>query len=198
MKRLFLSLVVVPGLACLATAGNVDGKLALQAAKALTRDHPVVVWLEAVNAGAAPNESPVMAQHGGQFVPSFLVVVSGQTVTMPNEDDVAHNVYSVSATKPFDLGFYAKGSVKTVTFDRIGLVDVACVIHSFMRARILVVPNKYYAVVAADGTFHLHNAPAGTFTLKCWINGGASFSQPITIPENGKSVLVRLLPPSAP
>ena len=74
---------------------------------------------------------------------------------MPNEDEVAHNVYSLSPTKLFDLGFYAKGDVKRVTFDRPGLVEVLCQIHAFMRARILVVPNPYYATIAVDGSFRI-------------------------------------------
>ena len=74
---------------------------------------------------------------------------------MPNDDDVAHNVHSLSATEQFDLGFYAKGAKKTVTFERPELVEVHCVIHSFMSGKILVVPNRYYAIVVADGTFHI-------------------------------------------
>jgi len=133
-----------------------------------------------------------MAQRAGQFVPVFLVVVAGQTVSMPNEDDVAHNVYSLSAAKQFNLGYYAKGNRKTVTFDRPGLVEVMCVIHSFMRAKILVVPNEYFATVAADGSFHIRSVPAGTFTLTVWTEGGAQFGQAITVPEGGKPLLVRV------
>jgi plastocyanin len=194
MRRLLLSFIAVPCLVCFSAAGNVDGKISKQTGNAFSREHPAVVWLEGINAGAMSSEMPVMAQHGGQFVPPFLVVVSGQTVAMPNEDDVAHNVYSISAAKAFDLGFYAKGVRKTVTFDRLGLVEVGCVIHSFMRARILVVPNKYWAMVAADGTFHIRNVPPGTFSLKYWDDGGTSFTQLVTVPEGGKSVAVSLSP----
>jgi hypothetical protein len=139
-----------------------------------------------------------MARHGGQFVPSFLVVVAGQTVSMPNEDEVAHNVYSLSTTKQFNLGYYARGEHKTVTFDRPGLVEMLCVIHSFMRAKILVVPNKYYATVAADGSFHIRNVPAGTFTLTFWTDGVAPFGQEVTVPEGGKPLIIRISSPSGP
>ena len=138
-----------------------------------------------------------MAQHGGQFVPPFLIVVAGQTVNMPNEDDVAHNVYSVSPAKQFDLGYYAKGDLKTVTFDRPGMVEVLCLIHAFMRARILVVPNPYYATIAADGTFHIRNVPAGTFTLNFWADGMTSFSQEVTVSQGVKQVSVRVSWPSS-
>jgi hypothetical protein len=130
-------------------------------------------------------------------VPSFLIVVAGQTVAMPNEDEVAHNVYSMSPAKQFDLGYYAKGDPKSVTFDRPGIVDVLCLIHTFMRARILVVPNSYYAMVAADGTFRIRNAPAGTSTLTFWADGMTSFTQEVTVPEGAKAVSVRTSWPSS-
>ncbi len=133
-----------------------------------------------------------MAQHDGQFMPAFLVVVVGQTVSMPNLDEVAHNVYSLSDTKPFDLGYYAQGDFKTVTFDRPGLVDVRCLLHRAMRAEILVVPTPYYARVAADGSFHIRNAPGGMFTLVFWGEGMASSEARITVPSGGKATDVSI------
>ena len=131
-----------------------------------------------------------MAQSGGRFVPSFLIVVAGQTVSMPNEDQVAHNVYSLSPVKRFNLGFYAKGDVRTVTFDRPGLVDVLCVIHNFMRAKILVVPSPYYSMIAGDGSFHIRNIPPGTYTLRFWSEGMSPFRQFVTVPQDTKVVTV--------
>jgi hypothetical protein len=60
-----------------------------------------------------------------------------------------------------------------------------------MRAQILVVPNSYYATVAADGTFRIRNVPPGTFSLTFWSDGMASFAQVVTVPEDGKLVTVR-------
>lgn len=79
------------------------------------------------------------------------------------------------------------------------MVDVLCVIHHFMSARILVVPNSYYSPVAADGSFRIRDVPAGSFTLIFWGDGRASFSQQIKVPEGGKPVTVRVsLPNLAP
>jgi hypothetical protein len=110
----------------------------------------------------------VLAQHKGEFEPRFMVVVAGQTVEMPNQDLVAHNVYSTSTAKSFDLGFYAQGEHKEVTFERAGLVDLGCSIHKFMHAQILVVPNPYFATVNADGSFQISGLPAGNYVLKLW------------------------------
>jgi len=190
MKQVVLALVSVIGLASVAVGGNIDGTIGGWSAKFLSR-RPAVVWLEGVNMPATNKKGHVMSQRGGQFVPSFLVVVAGQSVEMPNEDEVAHNVYSVSDAKSFNLGYYAKGELKAVSFDRPGIVDVLCLLHSFMHARILVVPHPYYSTVAANGTFHIHNAPAGGFVLRFWGEGMASFSQKITVPANGKPIIVQ-------
>jgi plastocyanin len=196
MRQIALEIVIFFGLVSLASASNIDGKIVGRLF--LDPLHPAVVWLEGLTTGPASNTESTMAQHGGQFVPAFLIVVQGQTVSMPNEDEVAHNVYSLSDAKQFNLGFYAKGDRRSVTFDRPGLVEVACIIHNFMRAKILVVPNKYYAKAATDGSFHIRNVPAGTFTLKFWTDGVAPISQDVTVPEGSKPLIVRVSVPNAP
>jgi plastocyanin len=193
MRLISFTPVAVLVLVSLVSAGDIDGKIVKSSGRLFSADHPSVVWLE----GAQP-QTPVktevgMAQRSGQFVPSFLVVVAGQTVSLPNEDPIAHNVYSDSAAKHFNLGYYAKGDIKAVTFDRPGMVDLHCVLHAFMRATILVVPNRYYATVAADGSFRIRNVPPGTFSLNFWADGMPPFSQAVTVPQDGKLVTVHFL-----
>ena len=191
MRQISFMPVAVLVLASLAAAGDIDGKILKSSGRPFSPDHPSVVWLEGVGTQTHIKMEVVMAQRSGQFVPPFLVVVAGQTVSMPNEDLIAHNVYSDSDAKHFNLGYYAKGDIKAVTFDRPGMVDLHCLLHGSMRAQILVVPNPYYATVAADGTFRIRNVPPGTFSLTFWSDGIASFAQVVTVPEDGKLVTVR-------
>lgn len=195
MMRLVRTLITILGLVSIAAAGDIDGKIVGWPGPREDLPRAAAVWLEGRATKTPSKTQPVMAQHGGKFVPSFLVVVTGQTVAMPNEDDVAHNVYSLSPVKQFDLGFYAKGDLRTVTFEQPGMVEVRCVIHHFMRAHILVVPNPYYSTIAADGSFHIRNLPAGFFTLNFWGDGMESFNQQVTVPEGGKTVVVRIPAP---
>src|SRR5262249_1205567 len=56
-----------------------------------------------------------IAQHDEQFVPHVLPVLRGAVVQFPNDDNVYHNVFSLSSEaapngKGFDLGRYPKGS----------------------------------------------------------------------------------------
>lgn len=190
MKEAFLILLAVVGVASNAAGGDINGRIAGWSRNSPSSQRPGVVWLVGIETKPPRNNEPVMAQHGGQFVPPFLIVVAGQTVSMPNEDQVAHNVYSLSPAKQFDLGFYAKGEHKAVTFDRPGIVDVQCLIHAFMRARILVVPNQYYSTIAADGTFHIRNVPAGRFSLTFWADGMTAFIREVSVPSDTTAVSV--------
>lgn len=65
---------------------------------------------------AAPN-APITAtieQRNSHFDPELLVIPVGSTVQFPNFDPIFHNVFSLSRTEPFDLGFYPLGKSRTV------------------------------------------------------------------------------------
>jgi plastocyanin len=182
MKRIAFILSCFCFLAPSASAGIVAGK-AVGWSPSVSRH--AVVWLEGNVDAPTAQAAAVMGQQGGRFVPSFLVVVVGQTVEMPNLDEIAHNVYSFSAPKTFNLGFYAKGERKSVTFDRPGLEELGCSIHNFMRAQILVVPNSYYSTIAADGSFRIRGVAPGAYTLKFWAEGMSPVSREVSVPAGG-------------
>lgn len=173
-----------------AQAGTISGAVNLAATTrgrpdAKSAAAPVVVWVEGPRASAPPADHLVLSQRSVQFSSPLLVVVAGQIVDMPNEDDVAHNVYSSSAAKPFNLGIYGKGEAKSVTFDRVGLVDVKCSIHHRMRADILVVPNSYYTLAAAGSHYEIRGVPAGEYTLHAWSKTSPEAQQQVTVPAAG-------------
>ena len=58
-------------------------------------------------------------QEKANFNPGVLPIMVGTTVEWPNNDDIYHNVFSMSDAKEFDLGLY-KGNPKEkrVTFDK--------------------------------------------------------------------------------
>jgi hypothetical protein len=106
-------------------------------------------------------------------------------VEWPNEDEIYHNVFSISEAKEFDLGLYKKPEVKQVTFDRPGRVDVFCSIHATMNCIILVVPNRYYALTDAQGHYVLKDIPAGTYQVRAWHERLPARRQTVTIPDTG-------------
>jgi plastocyanin len=132
----------------------------------------VVVYLKADPALKATNElsetQAEIEQLGETFIPHVLPIVKGTAVEFPNRDSIFHNVFSLSATKSFDLGRYPMGDSRMVQFDVPGIVPVFCHIHSDMSAIILVLDNPYFSVPDTQGRFSIENIPPGKYTLAAW------------------------------
>lgn len=128
-----------------------------------------------------------VAQRGAVFSPRVLPVMVGTTVEWPNYDDIFHNVFSMSETKPFDLELY-KGNPpeKRVTFDKPGRVDVFCSIHSQMSCVVLVLENPYFASTDAKGRYTIPNVPPGKYQLKAWYERLPAQVEEIVVPETGE------------
>jgi plastocyanin len=86
----------------------------------------------AMSAGAFAADHEVL-QKDKKFSKANLTVKVGDTVSFRNEDPFAHNVFSLSDVKTFDLGSYPKGQAKSVTFDKPGTVEIECAIHPDMK-----------------------------------------------------------------
>ena len=152
---------------------------------------PAVVYLDSAPSGAFELPEPgraAMDQRDQTFVPHVLAVTVGTTVDFPNSDVTFHNVFSLSKTKAFDLGRYSRGKSKSVRFDRPGVVQVFCDIHSHLSAYILVFAHRYFAVTDQAGTFTIAGVPPGSYTLAVWHEGEVRDTRTVTIPEAGGAV----------
>lgn len=69
----------------------------------------VAVWLEGENTNDCRPVTANMNQIGRHFEPDLLIVPAGSKVSFPNLDPVFHNVFSLSHTRDFDLGYYPQG-----------------------------------------------------------------------------------------
>jgi plastocyanin len=116
----------------------------------------------------AAAKRPALEQRQQAFAPRVLAVQAGTTVEFPNRDPVYHNVFSVSPPRRFDLGKYAEGQSRSVRFDKPGIVNVYCDIHSDMAAWIYVVPHHVFDQANAAGKFTLPELPAGHYVLEAW------------------------------
>jgi plastocyanin len=131
--------------------------------------HNVVLYVQhAVVADGVQPARASMAQRDEQFQPHVLPVYRGATVDFPNEDDVFHNVFSLSSAKTFDLGRFPKGSSKSDVFDKVGAVQVFCHIHSDMSAIVLVLENPYFTIPDAAGKYAIEDVPPGDYTMVGW------------------------------
>jgi plastocyanin len=155
-----------------ASAGEVRGKITLGVAGAdLAAAGPIVVYLEGVD-GAVPFDPPKrkleIHQKDAAFSPSFLVISAGETVRMPNDDVIFHNVFSYSTPNDFDLGLYPRGDSRSKTFQYPGVVRFYCSIHESMNGTIFVAPTLWHTIAAADGSFVLKDVPPGRYRLRTW------------------------------
>jgi len=147
-----------------------------------------VVYLESAPRGAFETSDgghAVMDQRNETFVPHVLAISTGTTVDFPNSDKFYHNVFSLSKTRPFDLGRYAAGNSRPVRFDRAGIVRVFCDIHSHMNAYILVFSHPFFAMTDSEGRYRIENVPPGTYGVIAWNEGTSSETRPITVPDGG-------------
>jgi hypothetical protein len=148
-----------------------------------------VIYVESLP-GAADSllpmpERPRLAQQRQSFVPRVVAIPAGGTVDFPNMDPIYHNVFSVSPIRRFDLGRYGRGKSKSVTFEKPGLANVYCDIHSNMEGFILVVPNRAFARPDASGKYALPDLPAGRYTLVVWHPDLGTVRRDVAVPDHG-------------
>jgi plastocyanin len=154
----------------------------------------VVVFLEGENAGAEDPKRLELVQKNRRFDPEMVVVPVGSSISFPNSDPVFHNVFSLSKTKEFDLGYYPSGQTRLVKFDQSGVVQVYCHLHPNMYAAIVVVPNRWHARPSDDGSFSWQDVPPGRYRVIAWHMSAGAFRKEIQVPENGLADVVIKVP----
>jgi len=156
-----------------APGGTIRGKVAVP-----TGEPVAYVYVENVLSPSVKGQRKVIEQAGKKFVPSWAVVQRGTAIAFPNQDNIYHNVFSLSSGNSFDLGLYnSGGEPKAHTFTEAGPVDVYCNIHPQMAASVLVVPNKYFAKVKADGSYEIQGVPSGKRKVVAWAPGSRQVSE---------------------
>ena len=127
------------------------------------RDFVVYIAGPVTNTTVGTNLSAVVDtrrvnQERANFSPHVLPVMAGTTVEWPNNDEIFHNVFSMSDAKSFDLGLY-KGNPKekAITFDKVGRAEVFCSIHANMHCVVLVLENPYFTVSGTSGAYSITN-----------------------------------------
>lgn len=180
IRHLTITAAVVASLGQGLTAAAVTGRVDVQTAQG-AGPATAVIYAEPIDRGAPARPTTVsLGQKDKTFTPGVLVVPVGSTVDFPNDDPIFHNVFSLSAPAPFDLGLYRSGSTKSRTFSKAGSYRIFCNIHPQMAAFILVVPTPYVTRADSDGRYTL-DLPAGTYRLTARSDRALPVSVEITV-----------------
>ncbi len=158
----------------------------------------MVVILEPSKESVRPLPKPpvteTLDQQGARFQPDLIAIPIGSSVEFPNSDPIFHNVFSLSKTQPFDLGYYPKGQSRTVKFNHPGVVQVYCHIHANMYAAIVVTASPWFQKPAADGSFSFPDVPPGHYRLTAWHKVAGMHKVEVDVPESGSAEVTIRVP----
>jgi len=122
--------------------------------------------------GTTPKPRPMriraVIQKDKRFIPHVLAVPLGATVEFRNDDEIFHNVFSLTPQNDFDLGLYKNGVSKEQTFLSPGPVHLLCNIHSSMSGYVFVSDSPWFTQADATGRFSLKGVPPGNYVAEVW------------------------------
>lgn len=148
-----------------------------------------VLWMKRLDAPTprpAPARNKVIRQHNKTFIPRVLAVPVGSKVDFRNEDEIFHNVFSLSRPNDFDTGLYRQGASYSQVFRKAGAVQILCNIHATMIAHVFVVDTPYYTQADAAGLFTIKNVPPGEYEMETWHEASAkAWKQTVTVGPDG-------------
>ncbi len=142
-----------------------------------------VVYLEGAFPKSGDSGVRQIVQKNLAFDTALLPVRVGTKIEFPNLDDTAHNIFSFSPAKRFDLGRYlsTERPIPSQVFDKPGLVTLRCDIHEHMRALVLVLDTPHFVKTDNDGRFRLGGLPAGSYRLKAWVDSRTTLEKAVEL-----------------
>jgi plastocyanin len=146
----------------------------------------VVIYLLLDRSPPAPaNARATIRQSDLAIVPHLTVVQSGTRIDFPNQDEVFHNIFSLSQTHPFNLGRYPPGESRSERFSEPGVLRMFCDIHSEMSGVILVVGSPFFARPDESGRFQLTGVPEGRHRLVAWHESAGADTATVVVTSSG-------------
>jgi plastocyanin len=139
----------------------------------------VVTWLYLAKDAKLPAIHPsyeavakkevVVTYRNAQFEPYVSAVRTGQTLVFKNVDHMGHNAKGEFRNAGFQQLIPAAGDEKYV-FTKPESVPspVACAIHSWMSAYVLVKDHPYFGISNGDGKLSINSLPVGRHTFVVW------------------------------
>ncbi len=149
----------------------------------------VVVRVEVPGLKAAPR-TVVLDQQGCRYLPRVQAAPLGSTLELRNGDPVLHNVHGyLGSATAFNVPMPTPGGKTPRLLARPGVVRVACDVHAWMSASILVTETPHVVVTGAGGRFQLTGIPAGAWQAVAWHERYGEKRLVIEVPATGAVTL---------
>jgi plastocyanin len=149
-----------------------------------------LVRIEVPGARAAPR-TVVLDQQRCRYVPRAQVAPLGSTLELRNGDPILHNVHGyVGVATAFNVPMPIPGGKVPRTLTRPGVVRVACDVHAWMAAAILVTETPFAAVTGPGGAFALPGVPPGRWQAVAWHERLGEKRLVVEVPPEGPVRLV--------
>jgi hypothetical protein len=134
----------------------------------------VLVRIQNGGAGkhAAPAQPIVIDQRDCTYTPHVVGIVAGQQLAVRNSDDTHHSVWGKLGGKDL-VNTMQSPKAPDVKIDPStakpgDVVELACGVHAWMHAYVVVHDHPFFVVTGADGTFAIEGLPEGKYTLEAW------------------------------
>ncbi len=145
----------------------------------------VVVRVEVPGAKAEP-ATLVLDQRGCRYLPRVQAAAPGSTLELRNGDPVLHNVHGYAgAATAFNVPMPTQGGKTPRLLARPGVIRVACDVHAWMSASILVTESRHVVVTGPGGRFRLEGVPAGSWQAVAWHERYGEKRVVIEVPASG-------------
>lgn len=134
----------------------------------------VAIWLEPAGRPTASEDSKpadsraetlTFRLEGSCFWPVIAVLPAGGVARFENADARSHHVQFLSDGKPLDV-FVGAGDAAEVRLGETGAYRLTCNDHAFMRADLIVAPERGSAVTDSRGRFLIDNVPSGHYLVR--------------------------------
>lgn len=155
-------------------SGSISGKVK---SHWLEKGYELVVYVERAREEPfpMPKARPEMSQKNLVYVPHILPIAKGWEVEFHSQDEVLHNLlarfkasFFKRASQLFNIAMPPGTKPLVKRFEKEGVVNLLCSIHTEMSAYILVLQNPYFAKVGKNGRFAIEGIPPEKYELKVW------------------------------
>ena len=134
-------------------------------------------------AEAKPSEPVEVSVSGGALLPSTLVLHTGTTLRIRNDDEIGHELYA-QGLDGFSAEATSPGAMRSIHLTKAGNWPLLDRLASHSRAHLHVLGNlAASAKLEANGSFAFSDVPAGKYELKVLRGGSVLASKSIEVTD---------------